>query len=43
MESLQQQIQTADNIILAIEIIAFILVVICAILVYKTYKIKLPK
>jgi len=43
MESLKQQIETADNIIIVIEIVAIFLVIICIILAYKTHKIKLPK
>jgi hypothetical protein len=43
MEPLQQKIETLDNIIIATGIIAVVLVVICAILIYKTNKIKLPK
>lgn len=43
MESLQQKIETADSIIITIGTIAIVLVVICAVLAYKSYKIKLPK
>lgn len=43
MESLNQQIETADNIILYMKITLAILVIFCTILLYKTCKIKLPK
>ena len=43
MEYINQQIKTADNIILYSEVASVVLIIICAIFLFKTYKIKLPK